>query len=151
MPRNITITSMVFQRQLKNEVFVDTAALVAQINKRDNLHIQAVSINQKLVLQGKRFITNMYIIDETVTELTGRVPHSNIVGFIEDIFSSIIFNVLHVTKEHEKAAWNLYKDRQDKLWSFTDCISFVIMKGIGISEAFTSDQHFVQAGFTKLL
>lgn len=93
----------------------------------------------------------MYIIDETVTELTGRVPHPNIAGFIEDIFSSQIFDVLHVTEEHEKEAWNLYKERQDKLWSFTDCVSFVIMKERGITQSFTSDHHFVQAGFIKLL
>jgi hypothetical protein len=139
------------QKQLSNEVFVDNAALVAQINKRDNLHIQAVSLNQRLVLKEKKLITHMYIIDETVAELTGRVPHPNIVGFIEDIFSSQIFDVLHVTEKHEKTAWNLYKERQDKLWSLTDCVSFVIMKERGITDAFTSDHHFVQAGFTKLL
>ncbi len=151
MPTSTTITSMAPQKQLTNEVFVDTAALVAQINKRDNLHIQAVSINQQLVLKGKKLVTSMCVIDETVTELTGRVPHPNIVGYIEDIFSSQIFVALHVTKHHEKTAWNLYKERQDKLWGFTDCISFVIMKEHGITEAFTSDHHFVQAGFTKLL
>lgn len=132
-------------------MFVDTAALVAQLNKQDNLHIQAVSTNQKLILKGKRLITTMYVIDETVTELTGRVPHPNIVGFIEDIFSSKIFHVLHVSKKHEKSAWNLYKERPDKLWSFTDCLSFVIMKERRITEAFTSDHHFVQAGFIKFV
>ena len=142
---------MALQKQLMSEVFVDTAALVAQINKRDSLHIQAISTNQELFLKGRKLITTMYVIDETVTEITGRIPHPNIVGFIEDIFSSEIFDVIHVTKKHETVAWNFYKERKDKLWSFTDCISFVIMKERGISEAFTSDHHFVQAGFTKLL
>lgn len=142
---------MALPKKPRNEVFVDTAALVAQINKRDNLHIQAVSINQRLVLKGIKLITTMYIIDETVTEITGIVPHPNVIGFIDDIFASQIFEVLHVTEKHEKTAWNLYKERQDKLWSFTDCISFIIMKEREISEAFTSDHHFVQAGFTKLL
>lgn len=147
----MTTTSMALPKKPRNEVFVDTAALVALINKRDNLHIQAVSINQRLVLTGIKLITSMYIIDETVTEITGRVPHPNVIGFIDDIFASQIFEVLHVTEKHEKAAWNLYKERQDKLWSFTDCISFTIMNEREISEAFTSDHHFVQAGFNKLL
>ncbi len=74
MPTSTTITSMAPQKQLTNEVFVDTAALVAQTNKRDNLHIQAVSINQQLVLKGKKLITSMFVIDETVTELRIRPP-----------------------------------------------------------------------------
>jgi len=33
----------------------------------------------------------------------------------------------------------------------TDCISFVVMKEMGLSEALTADHHFEQAGFTILL
>ena len=45
----------------------------------------------------------------------------------------------------------LYRDRPDKAWSLTDCISFVVMKERGISEALTGDHHFEQAGFVPLL
>jgi len=45
----------------------------------------------------------------------------------------------------------LYDERPDKEWSLTDCISFVVMKDEGISDALTGDQHFEQAGFIPLL
>lgn len=45
----------------------------------------------------------------------------------------------------------LYRDRPDKGWSLTDCISFVVMKEMGLSEAFTGDHHFSQAGYVPLL
>jgi len=45
----------------------------------------------------------------------------------------------------------LYESRLDKDWGLTDCISFVVMKQRGITEAFTSDRHFEQAGFTRLM
>jgi len=48
-------------------------------------------------------------------------------------------------------AWRLYSDRADKEWSLTDCMSFVVMNRNGISEAFTNDRHFEQAGFNILL
>jgi predicted nucleic acid-binding protein len=48
-------------------------------------------------------------------------------------------------------AWNLFEARADKSWGITDCTSFVIMDAQNIKIAFTTDQHFVQAGYQKLL
>ena len=45
----------------------------------------------------------------------------------------------------------LYRARPDKDWGLTDCVSFVLMKQEGITEALTADVHFRQAGFTALL
>jgi predicted nucleic acid-binding protein len=39
----------------------------------------------------------------------------------------------------------------DKSWGLVDCASFLVMQDRGITEAFTSDQHFEQAGFKPLL
>lgn len=36
-----------------------------------------------------------------------------------------------------------------KEWSFTDCVSYVVMKQREITEAFTFDHHFAQMGFIK--
>jgi predicted nucleic acid-binding protein len=46
---------------------------------------------------------------------------------------------------------DLYAERPDKGWSLTDCISFVVMRQQGITQALTGDHHFEQAGFTALL
>jgi len=45
----------------------------------------------------------------------------------------------------------LYTSRSDKEWSLTDCISFVVMKERGLTDALTPDRHFEQAGFKILL
>jgi predicted nucleic acid-binding protein len=49
------------------------------------------------------------------------------------------------------AGLNLYAQRPDKDWSLTDCISFVVMKRLRLTEALTADKHFEQAGFKVLL
>jgi predicted nucleic acid-binding protein len=46
---------------------------------------------------------------------------------------------------------NLFSERKDKQWSLTDCISFVVMREGGLTEALTADHHFEQAGFIALL
>jgi hypothetical protein len=48
-------------------------------------------------------------------------------------------------------AMGLYRSRPDKDWSLTDCVSFVVMRERGITEALTGDHHFEQAGFRALL
>lgn len=44
-----------------------------------------------------------------------------------------------------------YRQRRDKEWSLTDCISFVVMQEEQLTEALTADRHFEQAGFKPLL
>jgi predicted nucleic acid-binding protein len=51
---------------------------------------------------------------------------------------------------HLKAI-ELYAERPDKEWSLTDCVSFIAMKELALSEALTGDHHFEQAGFIALL
>lgn len=41
--------------------------------------------------------------------------------------------------------------RQDKEWSLTDAISFVVMQRQGVHDALTTDRHFEQVGFARLL
>jgi predicted nucleic acid-binding protein len=44
-------------------------------------------------------------------------------------------------------AIGLFQARGDKTWSFTDCISFEIMRQREIALALSADHHFRQAGF----
>jgi Predicted nucleic acid-binding protein, contains PIN domain len=46
---------------------------------------------------------------------------------------------------------DLFRGRPDKEWSLTDCISFVVMEENGLTDAVTTDRHFVQAGFNALM
>jgi hypothetical protein len=46
---------------------------------------------------------------------------------------------------------DFFEQRQDKDWSLTDCLSFVVMQDEGITRALTGDRHFEQAGFIVLL
>lgn len=44
-----------------------------------------------------------------------------------------------------------FRRHHDKAWSLTDCISFIVMRDRGLTEALTADGHFRQAGFRPLL
>jgi len=43
------------------------------------------------------------------------------------------------------------RERTDKNYSLCDAASFVVMRERGIVESLTTDKHFRQEGFTRLL
>lgn len=59
--------------------------------------------------------------------------------------------VVHIDVTLDAQAWQLLTERQDKTWSLVDCASFALMQQRGISNALTTDHHFEQAGFVRLL
>jgi len=59
--------------------------------------------------------------------------------------------LVRVNQQIENAAWELLKKRLDKNWSLVDATSFIIMQQLEITNALTSDHHFDQAGFVRLL
>ena len=61
------------------------------------------------------------------------------------------FQIAALSQEMVDQAVALFRSRPDKEWGLTDCVSFVVMKERGLTEALTADHHFEQAGFSILL
>jgi predicted nucleic acid-binding protein len=57
---------------------------------------------------------------------------------------------LRITAYVQGEGWQYFQQHQDKDYSLTDCISFLVMTRFKIETAFAFDQHFVQAGFKKV-
>ena len=47
-------------------------------------------------------------------------------------------------------AWREYQQGRPGDPGIVDCISFAVMRRLGLTDAFTNDQHFAAAGFTTL-
>jgi predicted nucleic acid-binding protein len=59
--------------------------------------------------------------------------------------------VIHLHPQLFREAFDLYRSRSDKAWGLIDCVSFVVMKELGITNALSADKHFEQAGFNILI
>lgn len=133
------------------DVFMDTAGFFALWDAADEHHAAAVELQRRLVGEGRRFLATDYVIDETATLLLVRHSHEAARDFLETVEKSVALRLEWVGPERFRRASELFRNRADKSWSFTDCTSFVVMNELRIRDAFTSDAHFRQAGFVPLL
>ncbi|MBE9018459.1 PIN domain-containing protein [Chroococcidiopsis sp. CCALA 051] len=134
-----------------NKVFVDTAAWIAILNSKDALHQPAKEIQADLRRQNTYLVTTEFVFLEVADAFCVSSTRNQATSFIDGLHLLPILQIIPISQALYNEGWNLYKQRPDKNWSLTDCISFIVMMQEGIIKAFTSDRHFEQAGFIKLL
>ena len=63
------------------------------------------------------------------------------------VYASRVFTILRPVEDEEQQAIDLLAKLADRAASFTDCISFVLMRRRGLKRVFGFDRHFRDAGF----
>jgi uncharacterized protein len=132
-----------------NAVFVDTGYLLALELTNDQHHQAATRHWQGIVTALPRLVTTSYVFDEVVTFFNSRGQHTKAIQVGNNLLLSPSVQLIHVDTALFYKGWAYFQRHQDKDYSLTDCISFLVMQKLGIGTAFAFDQHFVQAGFTK--
>jgi len=130
-------------------VFVDTGYLLALELTNDQHHQAATRHWQGVVTALPRLVTTSYVFDEVVTFFNSRGQHTKAIQVGNNLLLSPSVHLIHVDTALFYEGWAYFQRHQDKDYSLTDCISFLVMQKLGIGTAFAFDQHFVQAGFTK--
>ena len=131
-------------------VFVDTGYLVALEAADDQHHPAAVRHWRAFVQSHPRLVTPSFVLDEVATFFNSRGHHAKAVEVGNRLLASPSVQLIHVDEDLFGAAWTYFGARKDKRFSLTDCVSFVLMKQRGITDALTFDGHFEQAGFGRL-
>ena len=129
-------------------IFVDTGFLLALGQPNDTLHARALEWSQLL---SEPLLATEYVLVETVNNLSKRADRPRACRILEMISQDENHTIIHASPELFAAGLHLHGERPDKDWSLTDCISFHVMRGRGITRALAYDIHFEQAGFEALL
>lgn len=135
-------------------VFWDTSAFVALGNRDDDLHSAAVAVNNGLARQRAHILTTDAVLVEVANSFSKVALRPLALRIIDALHQSTKMGaatLVHVDEELWRRGWNLFTKRPDKEWGLTDCISMVVMQERGVVRAFTSDHHFEQAGFIRLM
>ena len=132
-------------------VFVDTSALIAIGNKRDFYHRQALDVRANLKTRKTNFVTTNAVLLEFGNAFSPVHLRSTAIQIIEAIRYSIKWNCINVEESLVQRGVEFYKQMNDKEWGLVDCISMIAAKDLEITEIFSADHHFEQAGFELLL
>jgi uncharacterized protein len=126
-----------------SEVFADSFYWIALLNPSDAFHDAA-----RIAPVSGRIVTSLAVqlkvLDAFSTQPALR-PLA--VHFWECVNRDPQVTVIPLDAVLLDSAMALFKNRADKAWSFTDCISFEIMRDRKIVKALSGDHHFRQAGF----
>ena len=136
-----------------SKLFIDTSVWASLFIPTEHYHAQAVNYFRQAQQTQQRLISTNYIITELVALLGSRQRTSRpkLFQYIDSIKLAPYVDLIHIDASTDAVAWELCKSRPDKAWSLVDCTSFVLMQQLNIQEALTTDWHFEQAGFVRLL
>lgn len=132
-------------------VFADTVYFGALLVPNDNLHDVAVGVAGRS--GGDTFVTT----DSVLSELERAIPKlrclpderpcgikPHVVDEPHGLGARVYATLCDIRKE-------LYRQRMDKGYSLTDCMSMVVCRDLGVTEVLSHDHHFEQEGFAILL
>ena len=128
--------------------FADTFFYLAALNPRDAMHARAVQLARDT---RAGIVTTRFVLTELADGMVRQPARRTFVEFLDILASDATTEVVPVSQALWDRGLALYCHRPDKEWSLTDCVSFVVMQDLGLTEALTGDHHFEQAGFIALL
>jgi predicted nucleic acid-binding protein len=131
-------------------LFLDTGYLIAVEASDDQNHQAALLHWQKLIKSQPRIITTTFVFDEIVTFFNNRNRHAKAIEIGKNLLESNLIEIIQVNEELLDLGWDYFQKHDDKRYSLTDCISFIVMEERNLTTALTFDKHFTQAGFVVL-
>ncbi len=136
---------------LDPEVFLDAAYLIALAQPGDEFHARALELAVAVETRRVRVVTNRAVLLEVGGALAKRRYRAAAMRLLTPLENAPTVTITPLTEDLARLGWAMFRQRPDKEWSWTDCISFVVMEERRLRQALTTDEHFQQAGFVALL
>jgi hypothetical protein len=129
-------------------VFLDTVGPIALWNKDDQWHAAAENAYQSISNERRTTITTTFILLECGNTAARRTFRNDVCDLREAL--ELRGELITPTNEEWLTAWAAYKRGEAGDAGIVDHVSFLVMRRLGITEAFTNDKHFEAAGFKVL-
>jgi len=129
-------------------LFLDTSGLLCIHDRKDFRNAQAI----ELFSGAKVLLTTSYVLAEFVPLSYARGKNrKETLSFIDDILKIPRLELIWIGESLHHQPMELLRNRLDKNYSLCDAVSFVTMREREIIKALTTDKHFEQEGFLKML
>lgn len=128
---------------------MDTGAFLAKEIANDQHHAVATEQWCRFSAGHIALYSSEHVFDEAMTLLARRTAYAWAADWGRDALASGI-RWLQAGDTEWKEALRLMRKFADQSVSFTDCVSFVLMRREGLRDVFGFDGHFAAAGFRLL-
>jgi len=129
-------------------IFVDTSAFYALLDGGDENHGAAKGAWTQMLNAGDPSVTSNYVLVETFALLQNRLGMAAVRGFQEDVMPVVHLEFISPEQHQSGISALLAADRRGL--SLVDCVSFEVMRHLGIRTVFCFDTHFRKQGFTLI-
>ncbi len=132
-------------------IFLDSSFLIAYYNPSDEHKGRAIEIMNQLI-KGKYGIpcVSDYVFDEVVTLFFTRFKNKSLAISVGEILKESL-EIININCELFEDAWEIFKNRKNTNFSFTDCTILVVMQERGISRIATFDEDFLSVKTIKVI
>ena len=127
-------------------IFVDTSALIALGNGRDQFHTKAVTLFKSYTADKRRFVTTNAILLEMTNAFSAAAYKPLAIRLLDLIETSSAWTMVMIDRRLMDKGRAKFEQMRDKDWSLVDCTSMIVAQESGITDIFTNDHHFEQAG-----
>jgi predicted nucleic acid-binding protein len=131
--------------------FADTSFWIALSHKPDQHHGRVSAWSRHLIQKDAFILTTEAVLWEWMNALADSGTRRTTAEGYRRCHQDPRIEVVPFAADTIAAAVGFYGARGDKDWSFTDCLSFLVMKQRRVSRALTTDRHFQQADFEAVL
>jgi predicted nucleic acid-binding protein len=129
-------------------VFADTFYFLALLDSREESHEEATRFSSDPQIQ---LITTEWVMAEFGDAYSDPKDRADFVALYRLLAAHPRVRIVPADTQLFQKGVDFFAQRPDKDWSLTDCLSFIVMKQEGLTDALTGDRHFEQAGFVALL
>ena len=127
-------------------VFIDTSAFYALLDRDDENHLKAKNLWRGILEHRDMLMTSNYVLVETFALLQHRLGTEAVRGFQDDIVP--VVHTEFVTLELHRSGVSAFLAASRRNLSLVDCVSFEVMRALGVKIVFAFDAHFREQGFT---
>jgi predicted nucleic acid-binding protein len=129
-------------------MLLDTSGLVCLFDADEARHADAVRHYEAAAIR----LTHNYVLAEFVALAQARrLPREASLAFAASLTMDSDIVVTWIDPAFHDDAMRMLQSQLDKAYSLCDAASFLLMRSHKVVDALTTDRHFEQAGFQRLL
>jgi uncharacterized protein len=131
-------------------VFVDSGAWIALFRAGDSNHLAADTMLRSAITKRTPLLTTNLVVAEVHRFILHRIGIRPASIAIERIAMSQHVRTIFATAAHDREARRWLSRFADQRFTYTDAVSFAVMKAAALHTAMTFDRDFAVAGFSIL-